>query len=62
MKRKIFVLAMALLVLTGCSNSTPDQPQDTSAPDAGSVSGDVIPEGKTVSPLPSTVSWARRCV
>ena len=58
MKRKIFVLAMALLVLTGCSNSTPDQPQDTSAPDAGSVSGDVIPEGKTVSPLPSGIDPA----
>lgn len=58
MKRKIFVLAMALLVLTDCSNSTPDQPQDTLAPDAGSVSGDVIPEGKTVSPLPSGIDPA----
>ena len=58
MKRKIFAacaLAMALMALTGCSNSASDQPKDDPAPAPGSASEGTVTEGKTVSPLPSGI-------
>lgn len=58
MKRRIFAacaLAMALLILTGCSNSTPDSSQDGTVPDPGAVSDGTSSEVKMVSPLPSGI-------
>ena len=59
MKRKNFAacaLALALLVLAGCSNSASDSKPDTTPQATPAVdSGTAAANGKTVSPLPSGI-------
>ena len=59
MKRKILActLAMALLVLTGCSNSKTEPSQDTT-PDTNAPAETPAAEGKTISPLPTGIDPA----
>lgn len=59
MKRKNFAacaLALALLVLTGCSNSASDSKSDTTPQATPTAdSGTAAANSKTVSPLPSGI-------
>ena len=58
MKSKFFVactLAMALLALTGCSNSKPEHSQASTKPDSDIPSDGSSSEAVTVSPLPTSI-------
>ena len=58
MKSKFFVactLAMALLALTGCSNSKPEHSQVITKPDSDIPSDGSSSEAVTVSPLPTSI-------